>query len=56
MVVTDNNVLKLEMLVLLILFLESNINKSNAGLLKQMRRYLRNNSFFFIWPKRLGFL
>ena len=34
------------------LFLESNKKKkSNAGLLKQMWRCLRNNSIFF-WPKQ----
>ena len=45
MVVTDNDVMKLETHFLFILFLESN-KKSNAGLLKEMRRCLRNKSFF----------
>ena len=52
MVVTDKNVKKLEKLFFSFSFLESN-KKSNAELLKQMQRCLRNNSIFFFG---LGFL
>ena len=45
MVVTDYDVMKLEMQGFLFLFSESN-KKSSAGLSKQMRRCLRNNFFF----------
>ena len=45
--VTDNDVKKLEKrFIFPFSFLESN-KKSNAGLLKQMRPCLRNNSIFF---------
>ena len=47
MVVTNNEVKKLEKCFFSFSFLESN-KKSNAGLLKQMPRCPRNNSIFFL--------
>ena len=46
MIVTDNDVKKLEKRFFSFSLLESN-KKSNAGLLKQMQRCPRNNSIFF---------
>ena len=47
MVVNDNNVMKLEMRFLLI-FIFKKQKRSNAGLLKQMRRSPRNKSIFYL--------
>ena len=45
-VVTDDDVMQLEMGFLFILFFRKQYKKSNAGLLKQMCQCLRNNFFY----------